>query len=43
MLKIQNREARCQHYVNQELRGVQAVFRLKAEEPAIRWPAFTGS
>ena len=43
MLKIQNREARCQQYVNQELRGVQAVFRLKAEEPAIKWPTFTGS
>ena len=43
MLKIQIHQARCQQYVNQELPGVQTVFRLKVEEPAIKWPMFTGS
>ena len=43
MLKIQIHQARCQQYVNQELPGVQTVFRLKVEEPEIKLPTCVAS
>ena len=35
-------QARLQHYVNQEIPDVQAGF-IKAEEPEIKLPTYTGS